>query len=277
MADENKKEITVQALPKCVDESAKALILPAATETGSFLADLLYHVTGKVHLSAEKKRAQNEHDLQIFKEELAREISAKPSEYIAEPKQQVVGQAFEQIKNCLGEEEIRKMFEKLIANAADSRYQSLVHPSFPSMISQLSPLDAENLGLFRDNLDRCFPIVSCKYVLDTGGSINFFENCFLENPKMTSRSDLELQAASIESLNRQGIVRISYTKWLIDNKNYEKFDSAAPISYVRNIIEDSDLKSANSFLSHVKKVDFDKGMVELTPLGKSFVRVCFNT
>ncbi|HIZ47329.1 MAG TPA: DUF4393 domain-containing protein, partial [Candidatus Gemmiger excrementavium] len=119
MADENEKKITVQALPKCVDESAKALVLPAATEAGSFLADLLYHLTGKVHLSAEKKRAKDAYDLKIFKDELAKELSAKPAECLDEPKQQVVGQAFEQAKNCLGEEEIRKMFVRLISNAVD--------------------------------------------------------------------------------------------------------------------------------------------------------------
>lgn len=276
MADENEKKITVQALPKCVDESAKALVLPAATETGSFLADLLYHLTGKVHLSAEKMRAKNAHDLQVFKEELAQELSAKPAECLTEPKQQVVGQALEQAKNCLGEEEIRRMFERLIANAADSRYQSLVHPSFPSMISQLSPLDAENLGLFRHNLNRRFPIANCQLHLKTGGNLLLFANCFLENPKMTSQSDLELQATSIESLRREGIISVNYTSWLTNDKMYNNFFSSVPMNEAKNILENPNLKPLTGVWKNVQKLDIEKGMVELTPLGKSFVKVCFN-
>lgn len=276
MADENEKKISVQALPKCVDESAKALVLPAATETGSFLADLLYHLTGKVHLSAEKMRAQNAHDLQVFKEELSQEFLAKPAEYITEPKQQVVGQALDQAKNCLGEEEIRRMFERLIANAADSRYQSLVHPSFPSMISQLSPLDAENLELFRRDLDIRFPIVNCQLHLKSGGNIPFFSNCFLENPKMVSQEDLELQSTSIEALHRQGIIRVTYTSWLTDDKHYAKFYTSVPMNEAQNIMKNPKLKPLTGALMNAEKLEIEKGLVELTPLGKSFVKVCFN-
>ena len=190
MADKEEKPslITIQALPSCIDEPAKSIALPVTSELGLFLSDLLYHVTGKIHLSADKKRAQNAHELKIFQEELAAEIQKKPAEYLTDPKQQVVGQAFEQVKNCLGEEEIRKMYERLIANAADSRYQALVHPSFPSMISQLSPLDAENLELFRHNLDKRFPIVNFQIHLKKVEPFPFFQIIFWKIPKWLAKT-----------------------------------------------------------------------------------------
>ena len=275
MADENEKNITVQAVPKCVDESAKALVLPAATEAGSFLADLLYHLTGKVHLSAEKMRAKNAHDLQVFKEELSQEFRAKPTEYITEPKQQVVGQALEQAKNCLGEEEIRRMFEKLIANASDNRYQAFVHPSFPSMVAQMSPLDAENLSLFYPN--RRLPIVNYSLHLKEGGDVPIFENCFLDNPKMYTKSDLELPAASIDSLRRQGIIGVSYRSWLNNSKLYDKFLRSAPMCEAQNILAHPNSVMFKGIWTHADKVDFEKGIVELTPLGRNFVKVCFDS
>lgn len=275
MADENEKKITVQALPKCVDESAQALILPAATETGSFLADLLYHLTGKVHLSAEKMRAKNAHDLNVFKEELARELSTKPAECLTEPKQQVVAQAFEQAKNCLEEEEIRKMFEKLIANASDIRYQASVHPSFPSMVAQMSPLDAENLSLFYPN--RRLPIVNYFLHLKEGGNVPIFENCFLDNPKMYTKSDLELQAASIDSLRRQGIIGVNYMSRLNKSELYDKFLRSAPMCEAQNILAHPNSVMFKGIWPHADKVDFEKGIVELTPLGKNFVKVCFDS
>ena len=91
---------------------------------------------------------------------------------------------------------------------------------------------------------------------------------------MVSKDDLELQAASIESLNRQGITRTTYTSWLTDNKKYDKFTSAELMAVSRKAIENPNPKGIWSL---AEKVDIEKGMVELTPLGKSFVKVCFNT
>lgn len=275
MTDENEKKITLQALPKCVDESAKALILPAATETGNFLADLLYHLTGKFHLSAEKKRAKDNHELQIFKDELARELSAKPAECLDEPKQQVVGQAFEQAKNCLEEEEIRKMFVRLISNAADVRYQAFVHPAFPSMIAQMSPLDAENLALFYP--DKRFPIADLQIQYEDGTHKTLFQNCFLENLKMHSKAELELEAASIESLCRLGITKSSYIECLSDDKQYEKFMRSIPMLDAQLLLEEALKLPVPDGLSKVKRVKLRKGVVELTPLGKTFAKVCLST
>lgn len=277
MADKEEKPslITIQALPSCIDEPAKSIALPVTSELGQFLSDLLYHVTGKVHLSADKKRAQNAHELKIFKEELTAEIRDKPVEYLTEPKRQVVGQAFDQVGNCMDEESIRKMFEKLIANAADTRYQALVHPSFPAMISQLSPLDAENLALF--NPGKRFPIVTYQLRMRGGGEITYFENCFLENPVMNDLENLSLQATSIESLNRQGIVKISYTTWLFVDKLYDKFNATPLMISAQQLVGEHYPPHGIRENTIVESVYIQKGLVELTPLGKAFVKVCFNT
>lgn len=273
MPEKTSKESVVQASPECITEPVKALLLPVTTEIGTTLGDLLYHLTGRVHLSAEKARAKYEQELETFKEELSQEIQSKPVECLTNPKQQVVGQALDQVGNCLDEEKIRAMFAKLIANAADSRYQPFTHPSFPAMIAQLSPLDAENLSLFRSNPDQSAPIVTYKIGIKSGGKIPYFENCFLENEKMSTLSDLKLQVTSIASLQRQGIIEVSYTSWLTEKKYYDKFYTASPMISAQKIIDSSSPTSVHE----PEKVVLEKGVVHLTSLGKDFVKVCFNT
>lgn len=268
MDDEKPKDL----IAKSLDSPVKALLLPAATEVGNFLSDFLYHLTGDVHLSAEKKRAQHAHDFEIFKQELAQETKSKPVEYLTAPKQQVVGQALDLATNCLNEKEIRQMFAKLIANAADSRYQSMVHPSFPSMVSQLSPLDAENLKLFYP--DRQFPIVTCCIRNKGGGYVNTFDNCFLENPKMQSKEDLYLQAASIDALHRLGIIKVDYTSWLSADAAYDKFWKSPPMVEAQSNVESA--AKISGLASKYDRADIEKGLVKLTPLGKTFVKVCFS-
>lgn len=277
MADKetNPSPITIQALPSCIDEPVKSLALPVTAELGQFFSDLLYKVTGKVHLSAEMQRAQNAHKLKVFQEELAAEIQNKPIEYLTKPKQQVVGQAFDQVGNCIDEESIRKMFEKLIANASDTRYQAFVHPSFPAMISQLSPLDAENLALF--NFGRSFPIVNYQLQMRSGGLITYFENCFLANSKMSDPQELSLQATSLESLSRQGIVKLTYTSWFLDDKAYDKFNTTPVMNSAQQLVGKHYPPQSSQQNSIVKRIHINKGIAELTPLGKSFVKVCFNS
>ena len=72
MSDEKSEGNTfnINAVPSCVDEPVKALLKPSANELGGFFGDLLSLVTSRVHFSAEKQRIRQEHDLQMFKDEL---------------------------------------------------------------------------------------------------------------------------------------------------------------------------------------------------------------
>ena len=60
-----------------------------------------------------------------------------------------------------------RCFKICLQISADIRYQSQVHPSFSAMIAQMSPLDAENLELFKGG--RTLPIARYKYTLENDG------------------------------------------------------------------------------------------------------------
>lgn len=70
--------INVNALPSCLDEPIKAVLTPSAKEIGGFFGDLLSIVTGKVHFTAEKRRIQQEHDLQVLRTALSRNWRKSP-------------------------------------------------------------------------------------------------------------------------------------------------------------------------------------------------------
>ena len=158
MSDEKNSGNTfnINAVPSCIDEPVKAVLNPGANQIGTLFGDLLAMATSKIHFSAEKMRLQQAHDLEEFKKSLSDKLNAKPAECLVEPRMQVVGPAVENAKFCMDEPQIRKMFQNLLANSADIRYQSQVHPSFSAMIAQMSPLDAENLELLKG--DRTLPV-----------------------------------------------------------------------------------------------------------------------
>jgi len=223
MSDEKNSGNTfnINAVPSCIDEPVKAVLNPGANQIGTLFGDLLAMATSKIHFSAEKMRLQQAHDLEEFKKSLSDKLNAKPAECLVEPRMQVVGPAVENAKFCMDEPQIRKMFQNLLANSADIRYQSQVHPSFSAMIAQMSPLDAENLELFKGG--RTLPIARYKYTLENDGERAAFTNCFLKNPKMIHATDIDLQATSLSSLERQGLIEIRYDCWLLDEKLYDVF------------------------------------------------------
>lgn len=269
--------INLNSVPECVNEPIKAILNPAANQIGNLLGDLLTMATSKIHFSAERMRIRQAHDLEEFKKSLTDKILEKPEECLVEPRLQVVGPAAENAKFCIGEPQIAEMFQCLLANAADSRYQSKVHPSFAGIISQLSPLDAENLVLISQK-DR-LPIVEYRYNYQDGSYRVVFQNYFLENAKMRTEDDLARQSESLSALQKQGLVMISYSRWLNNEKEYSKFKETETYRKMKSGAAQAraifDL--ANQNIQSVGKADFQKGMVELTPIGKAFAEVCFKT
>lgn len=279
MSDEKNSGNTfnINAVPSCIDEPVKAVLNPGANQIGTLFGDLLAMATSKIHFSAEKMRLQQAHDLEEFKKSLSDKLNAKPEECLVEPRMQVVGPAVENAKFCMDEPQIRKMFQNLLANSADIRYQSQVHPSFSAMIAQMSPLDAENLSLFRKK--EVYPIARYKFNLSGGGEYVSFTHCFLVNSKMKTADELELQAASLSSLERQGLIEIIYGQLLLDKTVYEPFENTEIMQRSRitlSIYQAMENENTPDDMRHTS-VTQQNGIVKLTPFGKEFTQVCFSS
>jgi hypothetical protein len=279
MSDEKNSGNTfnINAVPSCIDEPVKAVLNPGANQIGTLFGDLLAMATSKIHFSAEKMRLQQAHDLEEFKKSLSDKLNAKPEECLVEPRMQVVGPAVENAKYCMDEPKIREMFQNLLANAADERYQSKVHPSFSAIIAQMSPLDAENLSLFRKK--EVYPIARYKFNLSGGGEYVSFTHCFLVNSKMKTADELELQAASLSSLERQGLIEIIYGQLLLDKTVYEPFENTEIMQRSRitlSIYQAMENENTPDDMRHTS-VTQQNGIVKLTPFGKEFTQVCFSS
>ena len=279
MSDEKNSGNTfnINAVPSCIDEPVKAVLKPGANQIGTLFGDLLAMATSKIHFSAEKMRLQQAHDLEEFKKSLSDKLNAKPEECLVEPRMQVVGPAVENAKYCMDEPKIREMFQNLLANAADERYQSKVHPSFSAIIAQMSPLDAENLSLFRKK--EVYPIARYKFNLSGGGEYVSFTHCFLVNSKMKTADELELQAASLSSLERQGLIEIIYGQLLLDKTVYEPFENTEIMQRSRitlSIYQAMENENTPDDMRHTT-VTQQNGIVKLTPFGKEFTQVCFSS
>lgn len=255
--DENNKTIKFEISPS-MDNAVKNLTDKPTQGIGNTLADIWYLVFSPVSYRAEKKKIKYNALLDQYRKELENSISNIPSEKRVDPSLQITAQALENSKYCIEEKELRKMFASLISHSMNKDYLTYVHPSFAEIIKQMSVLDAQIFQLIKKSKVG-LPV--CQYL------INFFddfsstipEHVFLELPNV----DFQLCSQSLSSLSRLGIVSISYTRALIGSPNmYDKFLDH-PLY--------KDLSQGSPF-----KTNIQKGVVALTPLGRSFAKVCIN-
>lgn len=248
-------------------EQVNNLTLPFTKRVGIFFDDIFSLVFGGwTHELAEKSRLKHEKNIEDFKKKLNTDLSQIPEENRVFPKTSIVGPALEASKYYFEEDEIRDMFEKLIVSSMDSRKATKVHPSFTEIIKQMSPLDAQNIKLFK--LKPALPIVEYQVKLTEGYS-TIVTNVFLENPEC---QDIDLQSVSVASLERVGLVTIDYDCFFVKDSFYSKYETHYCFTSLCQDIEQ--IKSNSN--STVKEAKIQKGQIALTPLGEAFINVCLS-
>lgn len=229
---------------------------PLSESVGQTLNDIWSIVFGSVHYIAERKNLSREKAFLRFKETLERNITEIPAGDIKEPKICILGPALEASKYYFEEETLRNMFAALIAATMDRRKEHILHPGFPEIIKQMSPLDAQNLSLFTTQL----PVVEYYRQL-TDFSETMLTNIFIANKDMdTDEESLKLQSQSISSLARLGLISVEYEKRVLENKFYQPFTETR--YYKRHVIESG------------KAPGIRQGRARVTPFGQSFIAVC---
>lgn len=245
------------------------LLGPVAGAAGETLQDTWDLVFGGFGNYVEKKRMVRKKALEDFKATLEAQVNDIPSSQLCEPPISVIGPALEASKYYFEEEEIRAMFASVVSASMDARVNSLVHPSFPTIIQQLSTVDAQNLELFSP--DTALPL--CEYRIrniesnedaqypETASYRVAHTNVFLSNQNL---DDLAQGSVSISTLSRLGLIDITYTKTVTD-ADYEVFSQTAEYSKILSECKDNPKQ----------KPDIQIGCAMLTPLGKNLCTICF--
>lgn len=246
-------------VPNSLENAATNLSDPISSEAGATFGDIWFLVFGNIGLEAKKRRLQYAHDLEQFKKDLDTKIDSIPPERRVEPDLHIVGPALENAKYCIGKEDLRNMFSNLISSSIDSTKQYFVHPSFGDIIKQMTPLDAQNLLLFKNT--QGLPLAEIR-LYNSNGTYNIMESViFLSNPDV---DDIKLQAQSISALCRLGLLEISASR-IEPTETYKLF-------YDHEIYKMYAQMGSNAFLNQTAQLQCMQ--VRRTPLGDSFIFAC---
>ena len=259
-----------EKLPDCIEEPAKAALQPVGEAAGGIISDImklaLWPLTiasklasGQQEYILERQKVKHAQQLEVYAKEIKEKLEKIPEEKRIEPDTRIVWDAFEKSRSALGVDEIRHLYANLIANAANSDFASQIHPSFSTIISQLSPLDVQNLEIIaRDNV---FPIANFIRFKKEDGRSRYriiHSDVFLSNPQ---NQDIVDQAISINSLARLQLITVEYGKAISEESYYSDIKDYYNKHFENQFTPDFD-------------TDIEKGIVGTTMLGRAFLAVC---
>ena len=259
MSEKNSSPINISLtqIPDSLDKTAEGLLVKPAQTIGSTISDLFQLVFGFISFNAEKKRIKYSLKLDAYKKKVENEVNIIPTDKIVEPNLQIAGQALENSKFCIESDELTTMFAKLIAASMNSDTLTNVHPSFPEILKQMAPQDAHLLLDFKK--ESTLPICRYRVLLSNSGYHYSIDEIYIND--LNIDSTVNYYANSLSSLKRLGLINIDFMNHLSDATQY---------SVYINHKYYSDLRQKYG----VKNVSIQKGIAQLTSLGKSFINVC---
>lgn len=197
-----------------------------------------------------------------FQEEIAAKAEAIPSEHIVEPKASIAGPTLQGLAFTHEEPNLKEMYLNLLATAMDGRAASLAHPAFVEIIKQL---DSEDARLVRGALQspRAIPIVQIHRKLKDGQEYNLLVQHLLNLTDSITKKPVEdpQLPAMIDNWIRLGLVEVAYDKHLTDLAQYQWVEQRPEF-----------LRLSQSSQPEGAKIEYEKGILQRTELGKRFAK-----
>lgn len=169
------------------------------------------------------------------------------------------------IDSSIEEDSLRKMFANLLVSSCDRTKLAQVHPAFPTIISELSKVDAEIISAFSNT--PSMPIVNYRNQNESGEGTDIKVNIFYLD---CDYQNMDLNSASISNLVRLGLLEVSSSSF-IDKSLYIPFVNDPFYLNYKNLLA----ISPDNFA--YKQIDIIEKNVYLTPFGQQFVNSCVST
>ena len=245
---------------------ASDIVRPTSKSIGENIGLLVDGVFGWLGVWGKKQKIKQDKYINDFKNTLVDEIEKVPPEHLKEPEMYVVGPAIEASKYYYEEAQFKEMFAKLIAASCDDRDNDKISPYFVEAIKQISHKEAMILTLFRDKKTSALPIVNYRLILKTIGEKYYEKYVFIrDNP-----DNIRKYSDSLINLQRLGLVSLDFQNWLTDNNFYQIYKDNVFFKNTKQEI----LKNIENPDFECRDFDIQKGILELTPLGKNFIDLC---
>ncbi|HQU67139.1 MAG TPA: DUF4393 domain-containing protein [Albidovulum sp.] len=187
-------------------------------------------------------------------------------EKIVTPDLSIAGPTVEALKYTGHKDELSDMFAGLLATAMNSDEMQHAHPSFVSIISAMSVFDARVIKAISDQEIVASSILRLDNEKREGIDIRtHFSPSLYRDCGVRSGEDADRFHASIDNLERLGLVDARYTRHLVLDGAYTEIEESDEIQRARSQMD---------AVGDGRKLTIVKGSIELSMFGKSFSNAC---
>lgn len=134
---------------------------------------------------------------------VTKKLANVPEDRIGPPDPMIAGPALEALRFAGHKDELREMFENLLANAIDRKTAESTHPSFVEIIKQITPDEAKILRFLSRSLQT--PIIDIRLSIIKTGSFWSLQNNFSCIGESAGCENPDLTPTLIDNLCRLGI------------------------------------------------------------------------
>lgn len=247
-------EVFKELAPEVYKDVAKPSFQALGKAIGNVIELIALPISGLSYWS-EKAKILMAHNLDIYRKKLD-QIEPEKIQSVAP---EIGVPVFEKLRYTANEDLV-ELFANLLASASNFDSIKFVHPAFADIISRLSPEEAKILaGMKRRStvlwctIKGILPTVGYNILVDHATDIDVFTTLTFKDNEIVYMSNLVGLGLFVE-----------------------KYEYLTEASYYDEICEKrglADMK-ANLVPTKYKDITVEKGLYELTPFGKMFVRAC---
>ncbi|MHB1332057.1 MAG: DUF4393 domain-containing protein [Sulfuriferula sp.] len=213
-----------------------------------------------IALANERSRIALERNLESYRKNL----ESIPEEKIAEVAPEIGVPIAEKLAYVL-DERLSEMYVKLLATASNIDTLGDAHPSFVNVINNLSPDEAHFLEYFVTHPNA--PFVRATALVPSNGNHSIIGGPLVPT-EMTSTLAFPNNAdAYLSNLAGLGLLNIRDDIWLAEpTRLYEPLENQQHAQFTALIENSPQLKG--------RRLDFKKGVIEITSFGLKFINAC---
>lgn len=240
-------------------------LTPVAKEIGEKLSDAVDILLTPITMA----KAVRDHHLQIFLDNLNKEVKSIPEEQLKEPDLNIVYPALENVfKYAHDEKYLQDMYLNLISSAMDKRKEDSIHPSYVKIIEELTPYEVKLLSVQKHRTIHDDTFDTCLHGIKT-------YSVFTINPNKFELSTSQTTLA-INNLTRLNLMELRYTdffgkreeekrKYLVEIQEMLERMNDPMASYYSEMIHGFD---------HHSTRNFNFFQCKITRFGQMFVEAC---
>ncbi len=178
---------------------------------------------------------------------VAEKLQKVPPERIQTPNLMIAGPTLEALRFAGSDESLRELYANLLATSLDSETARNAHPSFVTIIRDMSPDEAKVMRLFATRLN--FPVVDVRRI--DPRAVNQFDLA-IRNFSLIGREAActypELILSYQDNLCRLGLLEIPSGEFLTEPGIYEPLENDADLQGLR--------QEGLSLLGHIRRTTF---------------------